>query len=351
MSLEDKVRTYHRARPLSVCYLLKYDETCPSSFPCFLFAKNVNRAYLYERMTTNLKISPISNSVDTRFMKSRAEPDLEKSPVKPSLTAILAVCAGTCYLMRRLLLKRKRVVTPQQAHMKEMDPNAFGMSANMADGVDFPTAQNDYDRRKKLLITKENDESWDSVARKSATEAELRAQTVLIAIREDERINLFGNIASEDIPLPTTRDMGGQFLTNKDRISQSRVYRMAQRMPKGMHLHLHFNAELQPDILIERAKDNPNMFIRSKQPLLQDKDYAETEIVFSILPPSTTTVNIFTPNYKGEFRAKGSTPWMRWSTFRDEFQKRRGRRAEEWIKEKLILTENDVYDLRQTTNG
>lgn len=284
-------------------------------------------------------------------MKSRPQPDLEKPPVKPSLTAILAVCAGTCYLMRRLLLKRKRAVTPQPALMKEMDPGPFGLSANVVAGLDHQTAQNDYDRRKQLLVLTESDGSWDAPARKSASSAEVRAQSVLFAIREDERVGLFGNIASEAIPLETTRDMGGQFLTNKERIIQSRVYRMAQRMPKGMHLHLHFNAELQPDILIERARDNDCMFIRSTQPLLQDKDYDDTEVVFSILPLSTTAVNIFTPNYKPEFRAPGSTPWMRWSTFRDEFQKRRGRRAEEWIKEKLILTENEVYNVRQTTNG
>src|ERR1700753_574680 len=284
-------------------------------------------------------------------MKSRPQPDLEKPPVKPSLTAILAVLAGTCYLIRRLLLKRKRAVTPQPALGKDMDPDVFGVRVDLADGIGIQTAQNDYDRQKKLLVSKEADNGWDSLAKRSASEAEVRAQFVLVTIREDERVGLFGNVASEAIPSSTTRDMGGQFLTNKDRIAQSRIYRMAQRMPKGMHLHLHFNAELQPDILIERAKDNDCMFIRSTQPLLQDKDYAATEVVFSILPSSTAAVNIFSPNYKPEFRAPGSRPWMRWSTFREEFQKRRGRRAEDWIKEKLILTENEVYNVRQTTNG
>jgi adenosine deaminase CECR1 len=170
-------------------------------------------------------------------------------------------------------------------------------------------------------------------------------------IREDERVNLFGNVASEAIRAETTRDMGGQFLTNKERIGQSKLYEIAKEMPKGMHLHIHFNAELQPDILIDKSRENPCMFIRSTQPLLQDKDYDETEMVFSVLPSSTRTVDIFSSNYNPEFRAPGSTPWMRWSTFREEFDKRRREKTEDWIKTKLILSEHEVYDSKQTTNG
>jgi adenosine deaminase CECR1 len=145
--------------------------------------------------------------------------------------------------------------------------------------------------------------------------------------------------------------MGGQFLTNKSRIAESKILTMAEKMPKGMHLHLHFNAELQPDILIERAKENDCMFIRSTQPLVRNEDYDETEMVFSVLPLSTEPVNIFSPYYNPEFRAPGSKPWMRWSTFREEYFKRKGVHAEEWIKTKLILTENEVYGITQTTNG
>jgi adenosine deaminase CECR1 len=254
--------------------------------------------------------------------------------------------------MRRLLLKRKRAVTPQSALMKDIDSNAIGVNVNMADGFNVQTAQTDYDSQKLRLLSKETETNWDYQARITATKEEQRAQHILWTIREDERIGLFGNVASERIPDPiTTRDMGGQFLTNKAWINRSRVYRMAQRMPKGMHLHLHFNAELAPDELIERAITLECMFVRSTRPLVREEDYAESEIVFSVLPLSTTTVDIFSSNYNGEFRAAGSTPWMRWSTFREEFQKRRGEPVENWIRGKLILTEAEVYGIEQTTNG
>lgn len=300
----------------------------------------------------DLLFSTDTNVVDTRYMKSRPEAVLEGSPSKSALTTILAVCAGICLLMRKFnLLKRKRAVTPQSALVvREMIPIPIGGTAT--DGFDVQAAEIKYSRDRAELVTADLDRGWDYPARSTASPAELRAQTIVWTIREAERVGeLFGNIASEAIPLETTRDMGGQYLTNKDRIMKSRIFDIAKRMPKGMHLHLHFNAELQPDELIKRAITMECMFIRSTQPILTEKDYAETEMVFNILPLNTPTVNIFSTNYKPEFRAPGATPWMRWSTFRNEYQKLRQGTAEEWIKEKLILSEEEAYNVRQTTNG
>jgi hypothetical protein len=344
ISAEDKVRVYYTQPLLSASYLSKYECT-PIQLLKICFAKI--KARFLSHAETDDSCSQLSNSVDTRYMKSRPGAVVEEKSIKQTLSTVLTLCA----LMRRILLKRKRAVTPQSAHMKEANSDAFGVGAKTADGMDVHIAQDLYERQKKILVSEEIEESWDYNARKTASKGELRAQDVMLAIREDERTGLFGNIASEAIPLETTRDMGGQFLTNKDRIAESRIYAMAREMPKGMHLHLHFNAELQPDILIERAKDNDCMFIRSTQPLVHENDYDETEMVFSVLPLTTKPVDIFSPDYNPEFRKPGSKPWMRWSSFRDEFFKRRGTVAEEWIKTKLILSENEVYAVTQTTNG
>lgn len=214
----------------------------------------------------------------------------------------------------------------------------------MDDGVD-------YEERKRILLDFENNRAWDATAKTTATPAEMRAQTIAFKIREDERASLFGNIASEAIPGPETRDSGGQFLTNKDRINKSKIYKIAQEIPKGCHLHLHFNAELmEPDDFIEQATKNPNMYIRSTQPLVKDSDYDQTEMVFNVLPSNTVEADIF-GDYNPDFRSPGAQPWMKWSTFRDVFQSKRKESPEEWIKRKLVLKEEEVYDIRQTTNG
>lgn len=213
-------------------------------------------------------------------------------------------------------------------------------------------AQDDYDARKLNLLETESREAWDASARRTASAAENRAQTIAFKIREDERISLFGNVASEAIPGSETRDMGGQFLTNKDRINESKIYYMAQKMPKGCHLHLHFNAELMiPDEFIELAKENPNMYVRSTKAILKESDYDQAEIVFNVLPSSTAEANIFNARYKPDFRSPGAKPWMKWSKFRDVFKIKRNEEPERWIRQKLVLTEDEVYGIHQTTNG
>jgi adenosine deaminase CECR1 len=221
-----------------------------------------------------------------------------------------------------------------------------------------------------------------------ASDKEKRAAEIVRLIREDERDNHFGNRASEAIPGPETLDMGGQFLTNRERIEGSKIFWISKHMPKGAHLHLHFNAELQPEILLREARDVPNMYIRSTQPLLTEADLVETEMVFNVIPDDTVSSNVFLRTYNPEWKAPGSQPWMRWSDFREEFDLRYHylvaediakqkvmaqqncvqkngadeidtdedphidlQSAEVWLKHKMVLSEAEAYGISQTVNG
>lgn len=79
------------------------------------------------------------------------------------------------------------------------------------------------------LLSEEAERSWDAQARLDASDIELKASAIISKIREEERINLFGNMPGETLPGPGTRDMGGRFLTNMDRIKRSNVYRIAKK--------------------------------------------------------------------------------------------------------------------------
>lgn len=211
-----------------------------------------------------------------------------------------------------------------------------------------------FERSKMEIYEKESTGAWDRQARLSASDAEMKAATIIWKIREDERDNLFGNKASEAIPGPDTLDMGGQFLTNKKRIdTRSRLFKIAKQMPKGCHLHLHFNAELECRELIKKARELPNnMFIRSTQPMLSQKDYDETELVFNVMPANTPTADIFSPAYNPAWKTPDARPWMRWTDFGKELSKRLPNiDPEEWIRDKMVLSEEEVYNGRQTVNG
>jgi adenosine deaminase CECR1 len=277
------------------------------------------------------------------------------------LDHILAVVAAIIAPMKkRLLRKRKKISSPRMDDLNGdtkmvdvenhviLDPaQTFTQSlANV--GV----AETGYEKNKKELIKKEDNTAWDHAAQQSATEAEKKAGEIIWKIREDERDNLFGNKASEAIPGPETLDMGGQFLTNKERIEKGSVlYKIAKKLPKGCHLHLHFNAELSPYDLITKSKKIPNMFIRSTEPLLKDQSYATCELVFNVMPEDTPEADIWSPDYKPDFRSPEARPWMKWSKFIKEFKIRRGEDAQEFIMSKMILSEEEVYGNSQTTNG
>jgi adenosine deaminase CECR1 len=223
-------------------------------------------------------------------------------------------------------------------HVTPTPKEAFDCSlATVAEG------RKTFEQNRGQLLERERSASWDAAARESASEEERKANNIVLRIREDERDNLFGNKASEAIPGPDTLDMGGQFLTNLERTEKrSQVFAIAKEMPKGMHLHLHFNAELDTRKLIAKARDLPdNMFIRSTQPLISDQDYADAELVFNVLPANTPLADCFSSEYKPAWKTPDARPWMRWPDLDPEH----------FVRDKMVLSEEEVYGISQTVNG
>lgn len=246
------------------------------------------------------------------------------------------------------------------------------------------------------LLAREKETAWDREVRPKATSRstedrdERKADAIIRAIREYERRVTFGNLPSEAIPSPETLDMGGQFLTNKDRIEQkSLLYKIAQAVPKGALLHLHFNAELYPERLLKEARKMDNMYIRSIQPLKTREDLEVTEVVFNVMDEDQVEkgVDIFSSNYPGtavnwklpewKFRV-----WMKWRDFQKGFDERFGEefpgpdysdspdtrehtegqccgkevrvklnRTEKWLYSKMVLSPEEAYGPTQTVNG
>lgn len=245
----------------------------------------------------------------------------------------------------------------------------------------------EYTKRREDLLDKETEDAWDRPAQSSMTNPhEKRASEIIATLRIFEREDIFGNMPSESVPGPETRDMGGQFLTNKSRIEgKSKMFEIARKVPKGALLHLHFNAELHPERLLEEARTMENMYVWSIQPLRTLDDLEATEMIFNVLDKDTPDNDIFSPDYKGcgnNWRQENMKPhvWMKWSTFRRDFEKQFPGKyeqktsgtlrdengdipnssepgkvkdltpAENWIRMKMVLSEEEAYGLRQTVN-
>ncbi|KAL1388134.1 hypothetical protein HDK64DRAFT_125210 [Phyllosticta capitalensis] len=213
-----------------------------------------------------------------------------------------------------------------------------------------------YEKLREGLLKELRPRCWDYTAKTGASEAELKAAEIVQRIREDERVNLFGNVPSEAIPGPTSRDMGGQFLTNLSRIEESKLFDITKQMPKGAHLHAHFNAELNVSDLLSRVRDMDTMFIRATRPLVESEDYMETEMVFTVLPTDHPEADPFSKDYNPDFKTPGSNPWMKWKVFQYKFLTKRPEAlgsidAETWVRGKMVLQEEEVYGVKQTLNG
>ncbi|KAI0839728.1 Metallo-dependent hydrolase [Hypoxylon sp. FL0890] len=118
-----------------------------------------------------------------------------------------------------------------------------------------------------------------------ASPKEQEANEILLKERQADDDELYnGN--------PSLKGIDGQlqshfaedhFSRNRPIINLTRVLRSARHMPKGSHLHLHFNSTLLPTFLLDIAKEMPNMYISSPTHKLRSKDdFDQCEIVFTL---------------------------------------------------------------------
>lgn len=211
------------------------------------------------------------------------------------------------------------------------------------------------------LVNKEVYASWTGPAERAANEVELKAAQIVTRILNHERRHLFGSRPGETIPDSASAEMGGRYLTNKERIEESRILQMAKRMPKACHLHVHFNTEIPIEDLLQKARDLPEtMFVRSTKTLTTPNDYDECEIIFDVLPSNTLTRDIFSEHTPSDKRTENGPSWMRWVDFRTKFphfmnfeKERHGvlDDAETWAIEKIVFSSRSTRDVRDTVNG
>jgi adenosine deaminase CECR1 len=222
-------------------------------------------------------------------------------------------------------------------------------------------ATSDYQDYRDALREKERTDAWDYVRKACITAEERHASEIMKALREYERRKIFGNVASEDLPGEDTLDMGGQFLTNKARITtMSVVFKIAQDVPKGALLHGHYYNGEPIESLLQKAREAKDFYIWSKYPLRSEHDLERTEVVFRVLSCDAVDkgVDIFSRKYEGtgdNWKSRTMTPrvWMQWQKFCEKFEKRfkKNSPAEHWLKTKMVLSEEETYGINQTLNG
>lgn len=200
----------------------------------------------------------------------------------------------------------------------------------------FTTVQS-YEEARAVLIARENSQAFDGRAVATASDLEKRANELISAIRKNDEKDVYGALRDRNGRQRTVAD---HFLGNVDLINKTELLKVAKKMPKGAHLHCHFNSCLRPEFLLEHARGREAMYIRSTCPLTSEQAMQQAEISFLVQPPQPEGVNLFSEDYVPQ-------SWMRYPKFCTIFPGGL-EAAEKWLISKMLLNEEEVYDIYQT---
>jgi adenosine deaminase CECR1 len=236
-----------------------------------------------------------------------------------------------------------------------------------------PCEVEDYERQRQEIKAREAALGWDYHCIKHAAEHEIRADRIIQAIRKWDEEEMYAK-AKEQVGYrgqKHRRFMGDHYLTNVDLIQQTQLFAVAQRMPKGAHLHIHFNANLLPKVLIGIAAKQKRMFIMSDRPLRIVTDprhpdyylhFDQARIQFSILSEDKVRgreADLFDLQYPTVAKAE-TNGVMKFAVFLDCFgnyyrreksDKGEPYSAVDWLCEKIVFDEQEAHGLLQTAEG
>jgi len=159
------------------------------------------------------------------------------------------------------------------------------------------------------------------------------------------------------------RVFGDHFLSNIQLIEMTELFKICHAMPKGANLHIHFNANLLPKVLIDIAKGMDRMYITSDRPLSGDGNAADAfdrcRIRFSIMGVETVAAqggekNIFDRSYipRQPMRFRNFLTLFSWN---HRFvcgprEPRSDMNVDTWLMKKLTFAEEEAHNFLQDQN-
>lgn len=212
--------------------------------------------------------------------------------------------------------------------------------------------EDDYHRERDLIRGRERALAFDHRLKRAASEKECKVNRIIEKLRAKDKAEVYGKAGRKQGHNGQTHPSfpGDHFLSNVDLIEKTHLYRVTKMMPKGAHLHIHFNCCLKPEFLLNLAKQQPRMFIRSNVPLCLEMSeerhaFERCEIQFSLRAEGEEDMgNIF----KSDYRPGQDMPFQ---DFLDHFPLEEKGKPEEWLQEKLVFSAKEAHHVHQTSFG
>lgn len=239
-----------------------------------------------------------------------------------------------------------------QAH--EADINARDPSINLVHST-IPdggfSSMDEYLKARGNISACEKAMDFDYQCRLESTPEERQAEAIIQRCKQQDNEHIYEQAPPRIgfLGQKHPRFLGDHFLSNVNLINTTTVLDIAQHMPKGGHLHVHFNACLAPNVLLDIAKGMDRMFITSDLPLVTDNDglnYDRCEIQFSLMSAEKEKPgDLFNATYQPRQTMKFRDFLARFSQFYTTAT------ADEWLLEKLMFNEEETHNHLQTASG
>ncbi|KKY29700.1 putative adenosine deaminase [Diaporthe ampelina] len=197
----------------------------------------------------------------------------------------------------------------------------------------------EYFKARESFVNAERALGFESKTDRSDLEA--RAEEIVQTLKKWEEYNHHGVRVDG-----SGCEAGHRFLHGLDAIEKSKLFKIAQKAPKGSLLHCHFDCILPPRTLLDDARKQDRLHIKTDCPLTTAGFFACALPQFCVLPQaaeSGETTNLFSKAY-----VAGS--WMKYSEFLRLFPGG-PERAEAWLTNQMVIASDDAYHPRQTVDG
>lgn len=209
-----------------------------------------------------------------------------------------------------------------------------------------------YDALRQQVTQRDAALGFEFACTANATELEIKANKVLQELKKKD-VELFYKKAGVKVGYhgqKHARFFGDHFLSNVDIIKETQLFALCRAMPKGAHLHIHFNANLLPNFLLDIAKKMDRMFIWSNMSLVEEGALEECRLQFSIMSEATVGTRGRGDLFDREY---GDQRVMRFQDFIPAFGARFGDivDVDTWLQNKLVFQEEEAHHMLQTSEG
>ncbi|THC91156.1 hypothetical protein EYZ11_009387 [Aspergillus tanneri] len=166
--------------------------------------------------------------------------------------------------------------------------------------VDDPFIQQ-YLKGRDSLILEEQKQRHDSNLRKTLTPIAATACKIVSKVRDRGLTSIGSTTLNDDSHTSEALGPSEMLHQARDRMKNTELWKILQKMPKGSLLHAHMDTMLDADFIVNQAFTTAGIHICAPSALVTQKDFEEAPFFFQYSSRSTESENeppLWTSNYK-----------------------------------------------------